>query len=284
MIGGINLGKVKMSAMKHSPEIAVALGIIGFVGTVIAAVKATPKALAKMEEARRQKAQEAESVEEENVKLTVPEKIKAAGPCYILPLITGTASIACIIFSNRMQAGRIAGLTSTCGFLSQTLNTYQDKVKEVVGEKKEKKIREEIAKDKIASNPVPLSMMQNNQTGQLYPSSGLYPCMLADTGDYFWGNEQTVADAFRELERRFTDEGGYEEWIPKNDLRVMFGLRENEDGEILGWNAADLIGGRIAWNFGSSNMPDGTPVFVVYYRTSTENYEGVEGGNPVSSR
>lgn len=274
MAAGLNLGKLKASAIKYSPEIAVALGIAGFISTVITAVKVTPKAQKLLEKAKENKVKE---TEDPNAELTVIEKVKVAGPSYVLPVITGTAAIVCVVFSNRLQAGKIAGLTSTCGLLTQTLNTYQEKVREVIGEKKEKKIQEEIMKDRISASPIPYSMMR---PAKMFCGPEIYPCVIANSGDYFWGNLQMVDEIFKELEYRFTQDGGYEEWVPVNDFREAVKLDATNDGRVLGWNLDNLIDGKIPWWHGSINMPDGTPVLAIYFKFSTENNEGINNETP----
>ena len=45
---------VKMSASKHSPEILIGFGVAGFVTTTVLAVKATPKAIQLLDDAKKE--------------------------------------------------------------------------------------------------------------------------------------------------------------------------------------------------------------------------------------
>ena len=67
------LRQVKTVLSDHSPEILTGIGIAGMITTTVLAVKATPKALMLIEDAK----------EEKKDKLTVTETVKAAWKPYI---------------------------------------------------------------------------------------------------------------------------------------------------------------------------------------------------------
>lgn len=82
------------SLKKASPTILSILGTAGVVTTAILAVKATPKALERIEDAKA--AKPPENVE----KLTRMETIAACWQCYIPATAAGIATIGCILGSN----------------------------------------------------------------------------------------------------------------------------------------------------------------------------------------
>lgn len=130
---------------KHSPELLTAMGITGMVGTVVLAVKATPKALQLIEEAK------AEAHVDE---LTPVETIKATWKCYVPTVINGVASAVCIIGANTVHARRTAAIATAYSLSESALKEYKEKVIETIGEKKEKTIREKIAQDKIEKRQI----------------------------------------------------------------------------------------------------------------------------------
>ena len=74
----------------NSSTILTCIGAVGVVATAVMAVKATPRALECIEEAREEKGEE----------LTKFEVVNVAGPAYIPAVITGAATVACIFGAN----------------------------------------------------------------------------------------------------------------------------------------------------------------------------------------
>lgn len=144
---------------KHSPEILTGLGIAGMVTTVVLAVKATPKAMELIEKEKTFKEKEAHeggifTKEDERYafELTPIETVKAAWKPYIPAVLSGTASIACLIGANSVHARRNAALYSAYKLSTTALTEYRDKVVETIGEKKEHAIRDKVVKEKMEKN------------------------------------------------------------------------------------------------------------------------------------
>ena len=78
---------------RNASTILTAVGGAGVVATSIMAVKATPKALILLHEAKEEKGDE----------LTLSETIKVAGPVYIPAIITGAATLSCIFGANALN-------------------------------------------------------------------------------------------------------------------------------------------------------------------------------------
>lgn len=64
-------------------------------------------------------------------------------------IMTAAVGIACIVGGTRVNARRNAALSAAYTVVEQTLNDYTAKTKEIVGDKKEKEIRDAIAADEI---------------------------------------------------------------------------------------------------------------------------------------
>ena len=128
---------VRKGVVKHSPEILTAIGIAGTVTTTVLAVKATPKAMKLIEEAKEAKQED----------LTKTEVIKAAWKPYIPAAVTGVASVACLIGASNVNIRRNAALATAYQISTTALNEYKDKVVETIGEEKAKEIKDKIIKD-----------------------------------------------------------------------------------------------------------------------------------------
>lgn len=124
---------------KYGSTILTTLGVVGVIGTTVAAVKETPKALYLLDEAKKEKGED----------LTVIEKVKVAGPVYIPSIIIGTSTIACIIGSNVLNKRHQAALLSAYTMLDQSFKEYKNKVIDLYGDEANEKVEEEIAKDHV---------------------------------------------------------------------------------------------------------------------------------------
>ncbi len=87
---------------KNSPFILTCLGAAGMIGTTVLAVKATPKAMLLLEDAKKEKGEE----------LTKAEVIITAGPAYIPSAVMGVSAIICVFGANALNKKQSASLTS----------------------------------------------------------------------------------------------------------------------------------------------------------------------------
>ena len=147
---------------KHTPEILTGIGIAGMITTTFLAVKATPKAMALIEaEKRRQNRElirEAEEAGDELCRqvgrLKPMDMVKTAWKPYIPAAVTGVASITCLIGASSVNYRRNAALATAYKLSETALTEYKEKVVETIGEKKEKTVREKVAKERLEKNPV----------------------------------------------------------------------------------------------------------------------------------
>lgn len=147
----------KKVVQKKSPEILTGLGIAGMITTVVLAVKATPKALdlidEEVEKQNRKLSQEAYdsgySTAKQINKLKPVETVKVAWKPYIPALLLGSASVGCLIGANTVSARRHAALYSAYELSKTAYNELNEKVTEVVGEKKVTEIKQKLAEDKV---------------------------------------------------------------------------------------------------------------------------------------
>lgn len=129
--------KLEGFVKKNGATILTCVGSVGVVGTSVLTFKATTKANKLLEEAKK----------EQNTDLTLMDKVKITLPTYIPPILSGTATIACIIGANIMNKKHQASLMSAYMLLDQSYKEYRNKVTEVYGEEAEQTIEESIASD-----------------------------------------------------------------------------------------------------------------------------------------
>lgn len=247
----------KSMVSQHSPEILMGVGTAGMVTTTILAVKATPKALRLME-AKRQ--------EEQKEELTPLETVKTTWKCYIPAVITGAASITCLIGSASVSARRTAALAAAYQIADSTLNDYKEKLVEVVGERKAEAVRAKVGEEKLEKNPV-------EQSNVIITGNGKTLCLDYYSGQYFESSIDRIQKVMNQINADLLrDTFGY---ISLNDIYDELDLRHTEMGEELGWNITD---GVIEVEFSSSIASDGRPCLVMHFsRAPKYNFSSCYG-------
>ena len=261
----VKLDVIRSSMEKHSPAILTGLGIIGIGSTVIFAVRATPKALDLIDDAYLDKARcdhdEMYSMEGEPVighkleYLGASDVVKATWKCYIPAAVMGAFTIACFIGSNRVSALRTAALSSAYSMTEKALNTYEQKVIDILGADKNEEIREEIVKDQLDS-----------ATDVVIPtySTGSELCYDCLTGQQFWSDRESI----REKVNDFNEMLLKDMYGDKNECLISIGCNQVEDGDLLGWNSDKLLD----VNIKSLVAPNGKPCLAVSYYTKPSPY------------
>lgn len=237
--------KAKITLAKKSPEILVGIGIAGMVTTVVLAVKATPKAVTLME-------QKKEELKED--KLPPVEVVKAAWKCYIPAAAVGCASIACVVVASTVHARRNAALATAYSLSQSALKEYRGKVIETFGGKKEKEVRDAVAKEKITRNPIVSKEVFLTKRGDTL-------CFDSLSGRYFKSDADTLRRAENSLNRMLINDV----YVSLNEFYYEIGLPSTKIGDDLGWNLYDGGNGMIELYFSSHLTADDTPCLVIDY-------------------
>lgn len=205
--------KAQHYTKKNASTILSCLGALGVVGTTVSAVKATPKAITIIQE------QEEIKMERDNQSLTTFEKALVLAPVYFPTILFGTATITCIFGANALNKKKQAALTSAYAYLNSSFNEYKDKVKAIYGEDGEKRVREEIAKDKYIQQSIP----ESNEDMLFFDEY---------SGRYFELTLFDLQNAVYRLNRTFALEG----YTNLNEFYRYVDLPETDYGEVLGWS------------------------------------------------
>lgn len=228
---------------KYSPGILTGIGITGMIGATFMAVKATPKALYLIE---------AKKEESEVEELTSVETIKTCWKCYIPATLATVLSVICLIGASTVSAKRNAALATAYSISEAALREYQEKVVEVVGEKKEKAVRDAVAKDQIERAPVTKSEVV------IIDSNSNTLCYEPLSGRYFKSTIDKIKKAEIKLDRQMIQEM----YVSLNDFYWEIGLDGTDLGDKMGWN---LSKGYMDLSFSSQLADDGTPCAVIVY-------------------
>lgn len=211
------LRSAQLFVSKHTPEILTGLGTAGMIATTILAVKATPKALKKIDEKKK---------ELHTDKLTAADVIKTTWKCYIPAAVTCAASTVCLIGSSSVHSRRNAALAAAYKLSETALVEYKNKVIEKVGEKKEREIHEAVMQDKLDRNPVSASEVVRAGRGDTL-------CCDAQSERYFYSSKDEIVRCVNEVNRKMNING----YASLNDLYTEIGLWPNKIGDMIGWRA-----------------------------------------------
>lgn len=238
------------STSKHSPLIFTCLAVAGFVGTVVLAVKATPKALAELELEREHKAEEMDE-DPENVVLTKREIVKTTWKNYIPAAVSGIATIGCMTGSQIISSKRISSLAGLYSITNTAFEEYKDKVKQRLGDKEHQKTIEDIRQDHVNNSEL------SDKNPVIITGDGEMLCYDTISGRYFKSDIEKI----RKLENKLNKIIIHDTFISLNDVYYELGLPNIKIGNDIGWNANHLI--EFAF---SSHLKNGeVPVLVIDY-------------------
>ena len=220
---------------KNSTYILTGLAVAGTISAAVLAVEATPKAMKIIEEAKCE---------------TNLEKVKVAWKCYIPAGAVCLTTIGCIIGINTINNRRNAALAGLYSIAQSTLKEYQEKIIETIGENKERKIRDDIDKDKIIRNPPSKEI--------IFSGSGDVLCYDSLTGRYFNTEIENIRKIVNELNRELMNEM----FIPLNEFYYALGLESTKLGDDIGFN---IDNGLLEVKFSSQLTKDERPCLVLNY-------------------
>ena len=205
--------KTQHYVKKNASTILTCMGALGVVGTTLSAIKATLKAIDILED------EEEIKIERDNQSLTTFEKALVVTPVYFPTILLGTATITCIFGANILNKKKQATLVSAYAYLNSSFNEYKDKVKVIYGEDGEKRVRDELAKDKYIQQ----SMSESDKDILFFDEY---------SGRYFESTLFNLQNAVYKLNRTFALEG----YTNLNEFYRYVDLPETEYGEVLGWS------------------------------------------------
>lgn len=231
-----NNGKQKLS--ENAPEILIGIGLAGMLTSTVMAVKATPKALAIIEE------------EEDylNRDLKTIEKVKLAWKPYVPAAIGYCASAAMIISANNVNNKRSALYAGAYKLSEKALCEYKEKVIETLGEEKEREISDKVVKEKRYSAPA----------SEVIYGTGQCLCHDPLSGRYFNADMDKIRKVENDLNYRLMKEN----MVSLNEFYEELGMDCTEMGFKYGWNIDD---GLIEVRFTSTITDDNKLCLVVSF-------------------
>lgn len=240
---GSMLRVLRKLAVDNSPMILTGLAVAGVFTTTVLAVRSTPYALRDLEY----------GAEEKKEPLTKRDVVALTWKNYIPAVAMGGATIACIIGANSISTKRNAALVSVYSLTETAFKEYRGKVIETLGESKDQKVRDLVAKDRLDKNPVTEGQVIVTGTGEQL-------CYDSLSGRYFKGDMETIRRSQNDINSQVLSDG----YASQNEFYSLIGLPTASFGEEVGWTTDNML----EILFSAHISEDGRPCLSLDYRVA----------------
>jgi hypothetical protein len=166
---------------------------------------------------------------------------------YIPPAVAGLATIACIVGANQIGLRRQAAMLGAYTLVEGAFQEYKNEVIGQLGEAKERKVVDEIAKRKVDENP------PDNQIIMLGGEEQL--CFDTLSGRYFRSDVETIRQAANNVNDTIINDM----YAPLNEFWGYLGLEPTVLGNEMGFNLEHLV----KLDFTTTLAPKGIPCLAI---------------------
>lgn len=238
------IGKTQLFAKQNGPTILVGVGVLGFAATTVLVGKAVIKAQPKIEKlnsaTQNIMAQAEEEGWQENQKSQVVAKLWFKGSADLVKIfapsvIVGGASIACILAAHGIMKRQQGALVAAYAALDATLRTYRERVREEVGEEKERELfytRNRRAREGFDDDGLPCIINEND------PRLGSQYGKFFDDSSSNWSKNAEYNYTFLKSQQQYAnDRLGARGYLFLNDVYRALGLKETQAGQMVGWRS-----------------------------------------------
>lgn len=147
---------------------------------------------------------------------------------YIPAVVSGTSTVLCIVIAAKVGSRRTAAITAAYTLSERALTEYREKVTEVLGENKERKIRDQIAQDQVKANPPAPTII----TGD-----GKVLCYEQFTGRYFTCTMEDLRRALNNVNAKLIKH----DIATVSDFYDEVGLPYTSYSSEVGWESSKLL-------------------------------------------
>jgi len=227
--------------VENSPFILTAIGVTGTITTALFTGRASFKA-AELLAAERDEARLLTG--DLTYQFHTKEKIRRTWKLYVPAVGTGVLTVACIIAANRIGMRRAAAMAAAYSVTERAFSEYKDKVIERMGPRKEQQVRDDIAQDRVTSNP-PVTREV------ILTGSGDVLCYDSITGRYFESTVENLRKAQNDVNFQIL----HDMTASLTDLYNLIGLPSTQYSDEVGWNADTLLDLKFSTVMANDNRP-----------------------------
>lgn len=250
-------GKAEFAIKKNSPEILLGAGIVGFVGTIVLACRATCRADEVLEFHRRKikdinDAKEIADADPEgemsyDIELYRQDKairyLKTTGSLaklYAPTIAVGTLSLACILTSRNIMQKRYLGVVAAYNGLSAAFEEYRKRVRDEYGEGLDKHFRYGTTYDELpvydenGKKTKEKEQVEKTETGMVIPNDD--SCRFFDSSNPNWDKNPTFSMMWlRGQQNILNDILHTRGHVFLNEVYDALGFPHTPQGAVLGW-------------------------------------------------
>lgn len=247
--------KLIKTADKHSPEILIGVGLVGFVSALVMVNKVSPVAKERLDDLHDELGESEEEITKKDI---LVKEAKIVVPLYLPATMAAGASTLCVLAAFKKVNKRTAALATAYELANSRLADYQKKMLEELGEKKANKVLHDISQEKVTNNPPPYEYTDSaKNSSEVVMTDGLSLFYDPLGGRYFRSSIERVRHAEKVISERLP----VEMYISLNDLYYELELPYTKTGDMVGFTVEDGI--EIIFN--SCLAPDMTPCTVMEF-------------------
>ena len=250
-------GKAEFTIKKNSPEILLGAGIVGFVGTIVLACRATCRADEVLEFHRRkikdiEDAKEIEDADPEgemsyDIEIYRQDKairyLKTTGnlaKLYAPTVAVGALSLACILTSRNIMQKRYLGVVAAYNGVSAAFEEYRKRVRDEYGEGLDKHFRYGTTYDELpvydenGKKTKEKEQVEKTDTEMVMPTDD--SCRFFDSSNPNWDKNPTFSMMWlRGQQNILNDILHTRGHVFLNEVYDALGFPHTPQGAVLGW-------------------------------------------------
>jgi hypothetical protein len=227
---------------RHSPVIMTGIGVAGVITTAYLAAVASFKA------ARAIDAVEFIDGTSDDTTQRLKDRTALVWKFYIPPVTTGVATIGAIAYASRLGSKRTAAAISAYAITEKAFGQYREKVVEQIGAHKEQVIRDDVARDIVATKP---------STQMIISGPGEVMCCEMHTRRYFMCDMEQLRRAQNDINSQINNEL----YVTLDEFYDKIGLSSTAHSSELGWDSDRLM----ELEFSTVLSEDGRPCLAFDY-------------------
>lgn len=185
-------------------------------------------------------------------------------PSILPPVLSGGITVGCAVGMNKATTKKVALLTTAYNVTEKALTDTNNKMVEMLGEKKTQTIKDAITKDKMEEKP-PLKDGSN----VIITNGGDSLCRDSYTGRYFKCSALKISQAINDL----SAECASSFYVSLNEFYDLIDLERIPYGDDIGWNTEDMIKNRLPISYTAQLTSDDEPCLCIDYEIRLNRHD-----------
>lgn len=236
------IGSTKFFLGKNGPTLLTAGGVVGFVATTALTVRATMKAQEKLPTIKREIREAKERADNlpstygrERVRIMSQQYTKSTvelTKVYWPVLVTGSASIICVLAGHNIMLKRQASMAAAYAALDRSYKIYRKRVAEKIGEDEEKALYSGLPPCATDDEGHPCEILDAED---ILPSPSPYARFFDETSPQWSKTPEYNLFFLRSQENFANDRLNAKGYLFLNEVYEALGLPWSQAGQVVGW-------------------------------------------------